>query len=147
MSTFVFNSVSGRTMFKRLYKELQKELVAAHKKAYAARWKKDSESNKARLVYTKLQLIKARKPYGEVEALIKALESEKLEYPPMKTDAARELIEQDEDTVNLQNVVTFLRNQRVYNDLLEKYNPGLTMSQEDNVRRTANMVGLSVPEK
>lgn len=134
-------------MFKRLYKELHKELVAAHRKAYAARWKKDFESNKARLVYTKLQLIKARKPYGEVEALIKALENEKLEYPPMKTDASRELIEQDEDTVNLQNVVTFLRNQRVYNDLLERYNPGLTMSQEDNVRRTANMVGLSVPEK
>lgn len=134
-------------MFKRLYKQLHKELVASHRKSYSDRWKHDLEKNRARLVYTKLQLIKSKRPYGEVEAQIKALGSGKIEYPPLKTDAARELIELDDDIANLENVVTFLRSQRVYNDLLERYNPGLTMSQEDNVRKTANMVGLAVPEK
>lgn len=133
-------------MFKRLYKELHKELVVAHKKSHLARWTKDLEKNKARLMYSKLQLIKARKPTTDVEAQIKALELGKVDYPVLKTDAVRELLDSEDDVTNLHNVVTYLRNQREYNELLERYNPGLTMSQEDNVRKTANMVGLAVPE-
>lgn len=134
-------------MFKKLYKELHKELITAQRKSHLARWTKDLEKNKARLMYTKLQLIKARKPTTEVEAEIKALESGKVEYPPLETSSVRELLDSGDDVSNLHNVVTYLRNQRVYNELLERYNPGLTMSQEDNVRKTANMVGLAVPEK
>ncbi|SGZ53383.1 CIC11C00000002615 [Sungouiella intermedia] len=134
-------------MLKSLYKELQKELLVAHRKSYAVHWKKNLEKNKAKLMYTKLQLIKSRKPTGEVEAQIKALESGKIEYPPLKTEGVRELVDSDNDIANLKNVITYLRNQRVYNELLERYSPGLTMSQEDNVRKTANMVGLAVPEK
>lgn len=134
-------------MFKKLYKELQKELVAAHRKSHSARWKKDLEKNKARLVYEKLQLIKARRPTTDVEAKIKTLEKGKIEYPPLETSTVRKLVDSENDIHNLQNVITYLKNQRVYNELLERYNPGLTMSQEDNVRKTANMVGLAVPEK
>lgn len=134
-------------MFKKLYKELQKELVVAHRKSFSARWKKDLEKNKARLMYEKLQLIKARKPTAEVEAQLKALEAGKIEYPPLDTSAVRKLVDSEDDIQNLHNVVTYLKNQRVYNELLERYNPGLTLSQEENVRKTANMVGLAVPEK
>lgn len=47
---------------------------------------------------------------------------------------------------NLHNIGTFLRSQRVYSELVERYNPGLTMEQNENVRRTANRVGLGVPD-
>ncbi|EEQ41308.1 putative ATP synthase assembly factor [Clavispora lusitaniae] len=133
-------------MIKKLVKDLQKELTVAHRKAFTARWQKDLDKNKARLTYEKLQLIRNRKPTAEVEAKLKALESGKIEFPPLKKHHLRELLEAEEDINNLNNVVTYLKNQRVYNELLERYNPGLTMSQSDNVRKTANMVGLSVPE-
>lgn len=134
-------------MFKKAYKELQKELVAAHRRSYEAQWKKGLEKNKARLTYDRIQLIKARKPTEAVEAKLKALEKGEIQYPVLDENAARTLVEAEDDLQNLENVVMYLRNQRVYNELLERYNPGLTMSQEDNVRKTANMVGLAVPEK
>lgn len=46
---------------------------------------------------------------------------------------------------NLNNVHQYLKNQREYFDLLTRYNPGLLMSQSDNVSKTANRVGLEVP--
>lgn len=133
-------------MFKTLYKELQKELLHTHKKAYAARWKKDLEKTKAKLTYDKLQLFRNKQSTAEVDRKLKELGSGKIDYPALKTEKVRELIDSEDDLHNLQNVVTYLKNQREYTELLERYNPGLTMSQEDNVRKTANKVGLSVPE-
>lgn len=130
----------------RLLKELQKELVAAHRKVHLHRWKNDLEKRKARLTYEKLQLIKARKPTVEVQKELEQLEAGKASFPELASDRAQELVD-SEDTRNLSNVVAFLKNQRIYNELLERYNPGLTMSQLENVRKTANMVGLAVPEK
>lgn len=46
---------------------------------------------------------------------------------------------------NLNNVHQYLKNQREYFELLTRYNPGLLMSQADNVSKTANKVGLEVP--
>ncbi|KAL6449604.1 FMC1 ATP synthase assembly factor FMC1 [Candida maltosa Xu316] len=46
---------------------------------------------------------------------------------------------------NLNNVHQYLQNQREYFDLLTRYNPGLLMSQSENVSKTANRVGLEVP--
>lgn len=132
-------------MLKRLTKELHQELLVAHKRLHELLWAKNLEKNKARLTYEKLQLIKARKPTTEVETKLKALESGKIEFPPLDESKANNFVSGDEH--HLANVVCFLKNQRVYNELLERYNPGLTMSQEDNVRKTANMVGLAVPER
>ncbi|OBA23185.1 hypothetical protein METBIDRAFT_38113 [Metschnikowia bicuspidata var. bicuspidata NRRL YB-4993] len=134
-------------MFKALYKELQKELLTAHKKVHLHRWKKDFEKNKARLTYDKMQLIRSRQSAEKVQAQLDALESGKAEIPPLDSSKVRNLLDSKEDLHNLQNVTAYLKNQRVYNELLERYNPGLTMSQGDNVRKTANMVGLSIPEK
>lgn len=137
---------ASQAMIKKLLKELQKELTVAHRKSFAASWKRDAEKTKARLSYEKLQLIRNRKPTNEVELQLKQLESGHIEYPPLDSSKARELVDSENDIKNLQNVVTYLKNQRVYNELLERYNPGLTMTQLDNIRRTANMVGLKVPE-
>lgn len=136
----------SQAMFNKLLKELQKELTVAHRKSFAATWKRDAEKTKARLAYEKIQLIRNRKSTTEVELQLKQLESGEIDYPPLSSTKASELIDSNHDVKNLQNVVTYLKNQRVYNELLERYNPGLTMTQLDNIRRTANMVGLKVPE-
>ncbi|GEQ68347.1 hypothetical protein JCM33374_g2015 [Metschnikowia sp. JCM 33374] len=134
-------------MLKTLYKELQKELLIAHKKVHTFHWKKDLDKNKARLAYEKMQLIRSRQPTDKIQAQLDALESGKIDIPPLDSHKVKTLLDSEDDVHNLQNVTAYLKNQRIYNELLERYNPGLTMSQEDNVRKTANRVGLSIPEK
>ena len=39
----------------------------------------------------------------------------------------------------------YLKAQRMYTTLLERYNPGMNMSEEDRVRLTARRVGMDLP--
>lgn len=48
---------------------------------------------------------------------------------------------------HLQNTITFLSSQRTYQELLERYNPGLTMSSSENLDKSANRVGLKLPKQ
>ncbi|AAS51696.1 ADL224Cp [Eremothecium gossypii ATCC 10895] len=47
---------------------------------------------------------------------------------------------------HLAEVSGFVVNQHQYAELVERYNPGLRMSQEEKVKRTAAKVGLRVPD-
>lgn len=46
-----------------------------------------------------------------------------------------------------EEMLLFLRSQRKYTELLERYNPGATMSQAERNRLTAKRVGLSLPQE
>lgn len=46
----------------------------------------------------------------------------------------------------MEQAVQYLKAQRVYGALLERYNPGMDMSEEDRVRLTARRVGMDMPE-
>lgn len=46
----------------------------------------------------------------------------------------------------MEQAVQYLRAQRTYGALLERYNPGADMSEEDRVRLTARRVGMDMPE-
>ncbi|KAH9938444.1 uncharacterized protein B0H18DRAFT_967219 [Fomitopsis serialis] len=46
---------------------------------------------------------------------------------------------------DLANAVTFMRSQRMYKILLERYNPLHDMSTEERVKATARRVGLDMP--
>jgi ATP synthase assembly factor FMC1 len=41
----------------------------------------------------------------------------------------------------------YLKAQRTYTTLIERYNPGMTMTDEDRVRMTARRVGMDLPEE
>ncbi|KAF2460487.1 hypothetical protein BDY21DRAFT_335547 [Lineolata rhizophorae] len=41
--------------------------------------------------------------------------------------------------------IQYLRAQRVYTTLLERYNPGMNMDEEERVRLTARKVGMDLP--
>ncbi|ORY83261.1 hypothetical protein BCR37DRAFT_392596 [Protomyces lactucae-debilis] len=43
-------------------------------------------------------------------------------------------------------ILLFLRSQRKYTELLERYNPGATMTQAERNRLTARRVGLNLPK-
>lgn len=41
--------------------------------------------------------------------------------------------------------IQYLKAQRMYTTLLERYNPGMNMTEEDRVRLTARRVGMDLP--
>lgn len=43
--------------------------------------------------------------------------------------------------------VQYLKAQRMYVTLLERYNPGMSMEEEERVKLTARRVGLDLPEE
>ncbi|ODV76908.1 uncharacterized protein CANTADRAFT_92477 [Suhomyces tanzawaensis NRRL Y-17324] len=138
--------------FKTLYKNLTKELLTIQNASGKIHAAKDLEKQQAMLQYKKLTLIKQGKDFKEVDAKLKQLASGEFEDAKVLEQSAllKLLVEGDQtskaDLNHMSNVVTFLKSQRTYTELIERYNPGLKMSQEENVRKTANRVGLSVPE-
>ena len=43
--------------------------------------------------------------------------------------------------------IQYAKAQRMYTTLLERYNPGMSMDEEDRVRMTARRVGMDLPEE
>ncbi|EGW32327.1 uncharacterized protein SPAPADRAFT_139500 [Spathaspora passalidarum NRRL Y-27907] len=138
---------------KQLTKTLLEELLIIQNKAHQVQAAREREKQIALLSYQKLTGIKQGKDVRELESKLKKLNetTEAVEHKELHdSHILKDYVQQKEMSVhqrqNLHNMVTFLNSQRVYIELLERYNPGLTMSQEDNVRKTANKVGLSVPQ-
>lgn len=59
--------------------------------------------------------------------------------PQHAVNAAQRRIEEGEQFVQ------YLRAQRMYTTLLERYNPGMNMAEEDRVRATGRRVGMEMP--
>lgn len=47
----------------------------------------------------------------------------------------------------MEQFVQYLKAQRTYGELLERYNPGMNMDEEERVRLTARRVGMEMPEE
>lgn len=54
-------------------------------------------------------------------------------------------VQDDRHIQHLEDIAAFIDNQREYDELIERYNPGIRMSQEERVKRTANKVGFQMP--
>ncbi|KAF9226498.1 hypothetical protein BS17DRAFT_748277 [Gyrodon lividus] len=46
---------------------------------------------------------------------------------------------------DVENIVTFMRSQRKYKTLLERYNPLVDLTSEEHIEATARRVGLNMP--
>ncbi|CAH0052704.1 unnamed protein product [Clonostachys solani] len=44
-----------------------------------------------------------------------------------------------------QQLAAYLRSQRCYVDLIERYNPGMNMEDDERIRLTARRVGMDLP--
>lgn len=44
-----------------------------------------------------------------------------------------------------EQLIQYLKAQRTYGELLERYNPGMNMDEEERVRLTARRVGMEMP--
>jgi len=51
------------------------------------------------------------------------------------------------DPAVTEQILQYLKAQRTYMTLVERYNPGMNMTEEDRVRMTARRVGMDLPEE
>ncbi len=58
--------------------------------------------------------------------------------------ASRDYPQQVEET---EQYIQYVKAQRMYATLLERYNPGMNMDEEERVRLTARRVGMDLPEE
>ena len=51
----------------------------------------------------------------------------------------------DSEAARAEQLVAYLRSQRSYVALIERYNPGMNMDEEERIRLTARRVGMDLP--
>jgi ATP synthase assembly factor FMC1, mitochondrial len=50
------------------------------------------------------------------------------------------------ETATAEQLLMYLRSQRMYATLVDRYNPGMNMSDEERIRLTARRVGMDLPK-
>ncbi|RCK64096.1 ATP synthase assembly factor FMC1, mitochondrial [Candida viswanathii] len=142
---------------KQLQKNIALELL--HYENTTAKSLAKAELEKTKTYYDYLKRVKATqggiKDTKDIDAKLADLTKkgshdntelqDKTNFNGIVENAANDKLPEEYARNNLENVHQYLKNQREYFDLLTRYNPGLLMSQSDNVSRTANRVGLEVP--
>lgn len=140
--------MSGKALFKKMYGALEKNVASSHQ----THTKEILKKQDALIQYKRMQYINAGKELSkeEDERLVDDVKQKFIsQMPKINTDLLSHLDKEEHHPVeaeHVENIATFLDSQRVYIELLERYNPGISMKQTDKVRKTARRVGLEVPE-
>jgi ATP synthase assembly factor FMC1 len=100
----------------------------------------NSQTQKALSLYRSLLRELPPRPLSSISPLQKRIRSSIATPPASEADAAESLQEAEQ-------FVTYVRAQRMYSTLLERYNPGMSMEEEERVRLTARRVGMDLPEE
>lgn len=143
-----FLKMSSKPAFDVLIKELEKFGEASFKRRSVGLVEKE----KALLAYKKMQLKNAGKRVtpDQERTLWKAVRSKFAAQVPKPNISMLQFLNKDELTTmeknHLEDLTLYLKSQRVYEELLERYNPGISMKQKDKVEKTAHRVGLDVPK-
>ncbi|VEU20118.1 DEKNAAC101006 [Brettanomyces naardenensis] len=133
------------------YKLMLKELSQFSAAAFRRRSKDVATKEEALIKYKRMQFKRAGKKLSadEDRQLVESVR-EKFGLEAPKPDVSllsflsKEGLSETEKR-HLSDITLFLRSQRVYEELLERYNPGISMAQKDKVEKTARKVGLEVP--
>ncbi|QOU19979.1 hypothetical protein BRETT_004626 [Brettanomyces bruxellensis] len=138
----------SKPAFDVLIKELEKFGEASFKRRSVGLVEKE----KALLAYKKMQLKNAGKRVtpDQERTLWKAVRSKFTAQVPKPNISMLQFLNKNELTTmeknHLEDLTLYLKSQRVYEELLERYNPGISMKQKDKVEKTAHHVGLDVPK-
>lgn len=140
--------MSGKATFKKMYSALEQSVAASHQTHLKEILKKQD----ALVQYKRMQYVNAGKQLTKEEDA-KLVEDVKRKFlsqmPKIDVELLSHLDKEEHhpiETEHVENIATFLDSQRIYIELLERYNPGISMKQTDKVKKTARRVGLEVPE-
>ncbi|KAK1672949.1 hypothetical protein BDP55DRAFT_671480 [Colletotrichum godetiae] len=68
-------------------------------------------------------------------------------FAPAATTATADATRAEADAAVAEQFAAYLRAQRTYVTLVERYNPGMNMDEEERVRLTARRVGMDLPKE
>lgn len=133
-------------VYEALKRELINTLKVSTKKQNATQLKRDL----ALLKYQKINALKVnnideiKKIDYRISLLEKKSDINKIEIDPKLWEGLK-LEDNEFNNTHIADVANFLSYQRTYQELIERYNPGLTMTQSDKIKKTANRVGYELP--
>ncbi|GME68514.1 unnamed protein product [[Candida] boidinii] len=145
-------SGASRNSVKALFENLAKQMELFSNKTFEHHQKEAIKKQNALIQYKRLQYLRSGKQLSKEEdlALVNEIkQSTDVFKPQINIEFLQHLNKEDIHDVSkdhLNNITVFLQSQREYCELLERYNPGISMKQEDKVRKTARRVGLDIPE-
>lgn len=134
--------MSKNTRIINLYRGLYREIMLQRKLAEEAQKSLDSAKHKLLLNYRKTMAGEKSQPHAEP-----VRHDAGLQFDNGGVTALRKLLKEG-NTKDVEfgfEVLSYLKNQRTYSELLERYNPGLDEGQE-RMRLSARRVGLELPE-
>lgn len=106
------------------------------------------QASQARSLYRRLlRELPARSPsiLANPSPIQQHIRSDFAEPPASDGTAASQSESPQRRLEEAEQYVYYLKAQRMYTTLLERYNPGMNMNEEDRVRMTARRVGMDVP--
>lgn len=136
---------------KAAYKALHQQLLVNSK---AAAKKQDAQELKKRialLTYQRINAIQAKDTaktteiQSKLDELKKKITDPAVEVDPRLIAGVKISTESAHSVEHINDIANFLGYHRQYNVLIERYNPGLSMTQTDKIRKTANHVGFELP--
>lgn len=97
-----------------------------------------STSTRARSLYRSILRELPQRPLSTPSPVQQRIRSSIADQAPENAQSQMDQAEQ---------YVQYAKAQRMYTTLLERYNPGMSMNEEDKVRLTARRVGMDLPDE
>lgn len=96
---------------------------------------------RARSIYRSILRELPHRPVSNSSPLKSHLRSTFFGSPPTQGISVKQQLEQGEQFLN------YAKAQRMYATLLERYNPGMSLDEEERVKMTMRRVGMDAPEE
>lgn len=148
-------NTTGQMTLSRAVKNLHRELLINAKASAIKQNAQDLQKRIALLKYQRVNALKNQQTdkIRQIDQELKQAEQHSQE-PEVTLDATllgglqiTKNADSKHSADHINDVANFLSYQRTYQELIERYNPGLRMTQEDKIRRTAHKVGFELPEE
>ncbi|SCV13123.1 related to ATP synthase assembly factor FMC1, mitochondrial [Nakaseomyces glabratus] len=139
------------------YRAVVRSIVKFERPNVLQQLAKKQKEDIAKLTYRRIQVVRDQMTHKSdpvklkelnKEAILLGAQVEKLKKWDLREINVHIVMSSLQDTrskSHLMNIEMFLTNQREYEELIERYNPGKKLSQDEKVKRTANKVGLEIP--
>lgn len=131
-----------------LYKRLLRELSRHAKEAATIQNAQDAKRIEALQKYRLMQEKKSGGKPDPVSLISTSSPKNRRDLPLQQAEALRTQFQTgtEYDLVFGEEVLQYLIHQRTYKELLRRYNPGIDVDSEENMRKTAHRVGLQLPQ-
>lgn len=129
-------TMSARAVYRSLYRELAKQHVIA-------RTEQEVVNAKKAAAMRQYQKMKQATGKATSDLALKPIKFTVLDYDSLEL---RNAVKNSNDIGYGQEVALFLKHQRVYEELVKKYNDSL-IDPDDRLRLSANRVGLDLPQQ